>query len=64
MKEESVIILEVSPLSDEAVNSVCEILYNFVSAFENHFAPQLRRHAKKVERDIEETLDLSGKNPF
>jgi predicted metal-dependent TIM-barrel fold hydrolase len=53
MREVPLILLEVpSNLSDEAVVSVREFLYDFASAFENHFSQQIRRHAKKLELEI------------
>lgn len=39
-------------LSNEAVVSMCELLYNFASAFENHYACQLKQHLKKLEIEV------------
>jgi hypothetical protein len=66
MREVPLMLLEMpTDLSDEAIMSVREFLFDFASGFENHFSPQIRRYAKKLE--MENMIDepgLSHKNPF
>lgn len=55
------LILEQPPmLSDEAASQLLDFLYELITAFENHYASQLRRYhepARPSQKDLFDKLD-------
>jgi len=43
MDPKSLMFVDPATLSDEAASEMLDFLYEFISAFENHYANQLRR---------------------
>jgi hypothetical protein len=60
MSEMPFIMIEMPDnLSNEVVVSMCELLYNFASAIENHYACQLKQHVEKLEMEtVEKRLEI------
>ena len=44
------VLNEPPPLSDEAAAQLLDLLYELTTAFENHYANQLRRYAQEIDR--------------
>ncbi len=49
MNPQSLILADPPELSDEAASEMLDFLYGFITAFENHYATQLRRYHQPIE---------------
>ena len=58
MKTFPLLLNDPPPLSDEAATQLLDFLYELITAFENYYAPQLRRYAQ------EQTVDRSQPDLF
>ena len=45
----SFMLIDPPELSDQAASEMLDFLYEFISAFENHYVNQLRRHHQPIE---------------
>ena len=50
MTPSPLVLNEPPVLSDEAATQLLDLLYALTTAFENHYANQLRRYAQKIDR--------------
>ena len=46
------------PITDQAANDICELLYQLSSAFENHYFAQLKRFDQEREDEWRELMEL------
>lgn len=50
MNLQSLLLLEPPELSDETACEMLDFMYQLTAAFENHYAPQLRRYYQQADR--------------
>lgn len=49
--DQPVLIVNAPELDDASAEKIVEFLYNFLGVFENHYYPQLLRHARQQEKE-------------
>jgi len=50
-------------LSDEAATQLLDLLYTLTTAFENHYADQLRRYAQHIDQSQPDLFDNHDHEP-
>ena len=64
MSEIPLILNDPPELSDEAASQLLDLLYELTTAFENHYAAQLRRYYQKADRSQQDLFeDFSDELP-
>jgi hypothetical protein len=58
-------LIDPPKLSDEAASEMLDFLYEFITAFENHYANQLRRYHQPIEPQEPDLFeDFNDEIPF
>ncbi len=60
MNPQSLLFVEPPELSDKTASEMLDFLYQLTTAFENHYAAQLRRYYQQVDQSQADLLADSG----
>jgi hypothetical protein len=64
MNLQSLLFVDPPDLSDETASEILDFLYELTTAFENHYAAQLRRYYQKADRSQQDLFeDFSDELP-
>ena len=57
MNLQSLLFVDPPDLSDETASEILDFLYELTTAFENHYAAQLRRYYQKCDRSQQDLFE-------
>ena len=60
MNLQSLLFVDPPDLSDETASEILDFLYEITTAFENHYAAQLRRHYHEIDHSQQDLFEDSN----